>query len=72
MAQIDATNGDYDPATGHSELSGYGRMNALKAVQLATSAGTVKPKPKAKTTEDKVEVAKAKTTTKARKKTKPR
>ena len=69
--QIDATNGDYDPATGHSELYGYGRINALKAVQLATPARTVKPKPKAKAKKTKSKT-KAKTTTKARKKTKPR
>ena len=33
--QIDKTNGDYDSATGHSHLYGYGRVNALKAVKKA-------------------------------------
>lgn len=33
--QIDSTNGDYDPDTGHSYYYGYGRVNAFKAVEKA-------------------------------------
>ena len=35
--RIDPTNGNYD-TNGHSPLYGYGRINALKAVQLAMPA----------------------------------
>jgi subtilisin family serine protease len=38
--RIDQTGGNYD-STGHSPLYGYGRLNALKAVQLARPAATV-------------------------------
>lgn len=37
--KIDPSGGKYD-AQGHSLLYGYGRINALKAVQLAKGAGT--------------------------------
>ncbi|MEM8671727.1 MAG: S8 family serine peptidase [Planctomycetota bacterium] len=35
--QIDKTNGDYDPDTGHSPIYGFGRVNAKKAVEKAKS-----------------------------------
>jgi subtilisin family serine protease len=47
--QIDTANGAYDPATGHSRLYGYGRVNARKAVELAGRARKVLPKSKART-----------------------
>ena len=37
--KIDTSAGNYD-AKGHSQLYGYGRINALKAVQLAKDSGT--------------------------------
>ena len=39
--RIDVANGAYDPATGHSLLYGYGRLNAEKAVKLAVAAPIV-------------------------------
>lgn len=37
--RIDSSGGNYD-AQGHSQLYGYGRINALKAVQIAKDSGT--------------------------------
>lgn len=37
--RIDATHGQYDRTTGHSPWYGFGRVNALKAVQLAKPSG---------------------------------
>jgi len=37
--KIDKSGGNYD-ANGHSQLYGYGRINALKAVQLAKDSGS--------------------------------
>jgi len=34
--RIDKVNAQYDPGTGHSPLYGYGRVNAAKAVKLAS------------------------------------
>jgi hypothetical protein len=44
--QIDTANGAYDPATGHSRLYGYGRIDALKAVELAGRPARKKAKAK--------------------------
>lgn len=37
--KIDSSGGNYD-VQGHSQLYGYGRINALKAVQIAKDSGT--------------------------------
>jgi subtilisin family serine protease len=42
--RIDPGNGNYDPGTGHSEKYGFGRLNALTAVELA------KPQPQSAVT----------------------
>jgi subtilisin family serine protease len=44
--EIDTANGAYDPATGHSRLYGYGRINARKAVELAKRPHTKSSRPK--------------------------
>jgi subtilisin family serine protease len=44
--RIDTANGAYDPATGHSRLYGFGRINARKAVELAGRPRTSKRKSK--------------------------
>jgi len=38
--QIDQASGTYDPATGHSPIYGYGRLNAKRAVGLAVPSQT--------------------------------
>ena len=41
--RIDATHGHYDPASGHSPLYGFGRLNAATAVGLASQASGTPP-----------------------------
>jgi subtilisin family serine protease len=41
--RVDLANAKYDATTGHSLLYGYGRVNALKAVNLAVAAPMVPP-----------------------------
>jgi subtilisin family serine protease len=42
--QIDLANGQYDATTGHSQLYGFGRVNAAKAVALVAAPKSASPK----------------------------
>ena len=42
--RIDKVKGQYDPGTGHSPLYGYGRVNAAKAVKLASRTVARRPR----------------------------
>jgi subtilisin family serine protease len=65
--QIDAASGQYDSATGHSALYGYGRIDALKAVKLAV-ASPITPPVKSKAAARKARVAGTRRKKAARKK----